>query len=134
MNIENKIGKATWFDLPVTDIVNGRSFYEGLFKWQFLLMNDSAVPNYWVIQAGDELIGGIRKIDREGGNDGGPILYFTVDNLDNYARRVKELGGQLVGDKVDLGNGRGLYQWFRDREDNLLALWSPENNSNKEKA
>src|SRR5688572_2144890 len=114
MNVENRIGKTYWFDLPVLDVVDARSFYEGLFNWQFLLMKDSPVSDYWVIQAGDELIGGIRQTPLEKPNLHAPVLYFTVDNLDRYANRVKELGGKLVGERVDLGKDRGFYQWFRD--------------------
>ncbi|MFN0118079.1 MAG: VOC family protein [Elusimicrobiota bacterium] len=125
MNLQNRIGKTYWFDLPVTDVVNARSFYEGLFHWQFLLMSESPIPDYWVIQAGDELIGGIRQTTRERGEMHIPVLYFTVDDLDVYSYRVKELGGKLVGERVDLEKGRGSYQWFFDREKNLVALWAP---------
>ncbi len=124
MNVENKIGKTYWFDLPVTDVVNARSFYEGLFNWQFLLMKDSPVADYWVIQAGEELIGGIRQTPAERPQLYSPVIYFTVDSLETSTQRVKDLGGKLVGERVDLGKGRGSYQWFRDREQNLVALWA----------
>jgi len=132
MNIQDRIGKTNWFDLPVSDPVNARSFYEALFNWQFLLMNHSAIENYWVIQAGEELIGGIRQVPPTTPPIHAPVLYFTVDHLNPYISRVKELGGLLVGEKVDLGQGRGSYQWFRDREGNLVSLWSPENSVGKE--
>jgi predicted enzyme related to lactoylglutathione lyase len=126
MDLTNKMGKVTWFDLPATDTVNARMFYEGLFGWEFLLMREPSPPDYWVIQAGNEMIGGIRKVAEKTTTDRAPILYFTVDELPRYTLRVKELGGKLVGDPVNLGNGRGSYQWFRDREENLVALWAPE--------
>ena len=40
-------------------------------------------------------------------------------------RRAKELGAVIIGEIVDLGKGRGLYQWIRDREGNLIGLWGP---------
>lgn len=129
MDIKKRIGKTYWFDLPVTDVVNARSFYEGLFDWKFLLMNDSPVPDYWVIQAGDELIGGIRKTAPEKVEQYMPVLYFTVDDLGRYSDRVKDLGGKLVGARIDLGKNRGAYQWFRDRENNMVALWAPAKES-----
>jgi predicted enzyme related to lactoylglutathione lyase len=126
MNIQDRIGKSYWFDLPVIDPVNGRSFYEGLFNWKFLLMNDSALSDYWVIQSGEELIGGLRQTSTPIAKDSSaPVLYFTVNDVETSAKRVKELGGKLVGEKVDLGKGRGAYQLFRDREGNLAALWAP---------
>ncbi len=87
-------------------------------------MNDSALPDYWVIQAGEEIIGGLRLVSAPERGLNGTVLYFTVDDLDISCVRVKELGGTLVEGKMDLGNNRGAYQWFRDREGNLAALWS----------
>jgi uncharacterized protein len=129
MNVKDRIGKTSWFDLLVNDPINARSFYEGLFNWKFLLMNESPVSDYWVIQAGEELIGGIRQTSAGPSGHSTPILYFTVDDLDSYSNRVKELGGKLIGEPVDLGKDRGSYQWFRDREQNVVALWAPSKGS-----
>ncbi len=124
MSNPSRHGKSYWFDLPVTDPVNARSFYEGLFGWKFLLMNDAPVADYWVIQAGEEIIGGLRLVASAERGLNGAVLYFTVDDLDVSCARLKELGGTIVGKKVDLGHNRGAYQWFRDREGNLAALWA----------
>ena len=129
MSVKNKIGKTYWFDLPVSDVVNARTFYEGLFGWTFLLMRDNSISDYWVIQAGEELIGGIRKMPAVNAEVAGPVLYFTVDDLARYSSRVQELGGKLIGSSVSLGNNGGMYQWFRDRENNLVALWAPAKES-----
>lgn len=127
MEIKDRIGKSYWFDLPVADVVNARSFYEGLFDWKFLLLNEPTLKDYWVIQAGQELIGGIRQMTFEKPSNFSPVLYFTVDDLSKYSLRVKELGGHLVGSPITLGEKNGVYQWFRDREGNLIALWAPNN-------
>lgn len=125
MTLRHRVGKCTWFDLPAHHIEDAKSFYEGLFGWQFLRLSDDAVSNYWIIQSGDELIGGLRQsqIDRKAGNV--PILYFTVTDLQSASARVRDLGGKLEGQRIDLGKNRGSYQWFRDREGNLVALWAP---------
>jgi uncharacterized protein len=125
MTLTAQLGKTTWFDLPVLDVVDARLFYEGLFNWQFLVMDGSPVSDYWVIQAGDEMIGGIRQVKQLDPQASGAILYFTVDDLDRYSSRVKELGGKLVGPKVELGKNRGSYQWFRDRQGVLAGMWAP---------
>lgn len=129
MNHHSKFGKTFWFDLPVSDVVNARSFYEGLFGWKFLLLRDASFTDYWVIEADQELIGGIRKMPGVNATASGPVLYFTVEDLPSSSHRVKELGGTLVGDPVRLGNNGGSYQWFFDREKNLVALWAPSKES-----
>lgn len=128
MNTSHRIGKSYWFDLPAVDMADARAFYEGLFGWEFLRLSDDALPDYWVIQAGEELIGGLRHVPRVQKADGTPVLYFTVADLEASSGRVRELGGTLVGERVNLGKNRGLYQWFRDREGNLAALWAPSQN------
>ena len=121
-------GTTSWFDLPARDLPDARAFYEGLFNWTFLRFSDDRLPGYWMIQSGDRLIGGLRLCGDPPAGDGVavPVLYVTVNDLAAAGARVRELGGTLVGERVDLGKGRGSYQWFRDRQDNLLALWAAE--------
>ncbi|OVE78155.1 hypothetical protein BVX98_01060 [bacterium F11] len=125
--MNRKIGKTFWFDLPVEDLTDAMSFYEGLFNWIYVRLKDSPVSDYVMIQVDKELIGGIRQVEQ--GTRGkhehlSPIIYFTVEALEPKIKRVKELGGKLVGERTDLGEGRGSYQWFRDRAGNLVAFWA----------
>ena len=121
------INQSVWFDLPVTNLADAMSFYEGLLGWTYQKMEDSPLSDYVMIAAGEKLIGGLRQVAakaRKEEESSGPILYFTVDHLDSRVSRAKELGAQIVGTRVDLGKGRGHYQWIRDRENHLIGLWS----------
>jgi predicted enzyme related to lactoylglutathione lyase len=120
-------GKTNWFDLPVRDLLDAMSFYEGLLGWTFLKLSEPVIPDYWVIQSGSEMIGGLRIMsDANEAKEhcDAPVLYFTVDDLGKSIARAKELGAPWIGDRVDMGKDRGSYQWLRDRENNLIALWS----------
>lgn len=125
----SSIGKSRWFELPVRGALDAMSFYEGLFGWTFLKLRPPAPDGYWVIEKDGELIGGLREARRPNEAKTGcdaPVIYITVAKLAASAARAKELGAELVGPAVELGQGRGAYQWFRDRERNLLALWAEE--------
>jgi len=136
--MENKIGRTVWFDLPVANLSDAMSFYEGLLGWKYRQMEDSPLTDYVMVEAGGQLIGGLRKVASpptplptgEGGRRPGeasyPILYFTVEKLDPKVARAKELGATLEGQTVNLGKDRGRYQWIRDRAGNLIGLWAPE--------
>jgi predicted enzyme related to lactoylglutathione lyase len=130
--------RSVWFDLPVSNLADAMSFYEGLLGWTYRQMDDSTVSNYVMIEADGTLIGGLRVVAspslaapspigrgtaRAQGEASGPILYFTVEKLTEKVARAKELGAQIVGQTVDLGKDRGRYQWIRDREGNLVGLW-----------
>jgi len=121
--MDDRVGKATWFDLMATDAVDAMAFYEGLLGWKFLRMKEPALADYWLIQAGDELIGGLRQTGKT--PEGGPVIYFTVHELSPAVARARELGAKTVGERVELGADRGCYQWITDRQKNTVALWAP---------
>ena len=129
MTSQSQIGKSYWFDLPAQNALDAMSFYEGLFGWQFRRLSDPVIENYWVIQKGDETIGGLRQTTLPNARKSDcdtPVLYFTVERLEPAVSRAKELGAKLVGERVELGKQRGAYQWIRDRENNVVALWAPQ--------
>ena len=119
-------GQSHWFDLPVVDLADAMSFYEGLLGWTYQQMDPSPLDGYVMIESGGELIGGLRRVERLLPESTGPILYFTVEHLTASVTRAKELGAKIVGDAVPLGPGRGRYQWIRDREGTLIGLWAKE--------
>ena len=125
MDSSNPLHRAVWFDLPVADLADAMSFYEGLLNWRYRQMENSTLQDYVMIDVGGKLIGGLRKVAHPPKGEG-PILYFTVEKLAVKVSRAKELGAQIEGPTVDLGKERGRYQWIRDRAGNLVGLWAPE--------
>jgi len=125
-DLKDQIGRSVWFDIPVVNLADAMSFYSGLFGWEYSQMDDSALKDYVMIQVRGQLIGGLNRVDHlpKQKTITGPILYFTVENIKASVARAKELGAILIGEIVDLGKSRGYYQWLRDREGNLIALWA----------
>lgn len=132
--IDKRFGRTAWFDLPVSNLADAMSFYQGLLGWEYRQMDESPESDYVMIEVQGSLIGGLRKLPAcpepvEGASaksaaKAGPVLYFTVENLAPKVARAKELGAEIVGGTVDLGKERGFYQWIRDREGNLIGLWA----------
>jgi predicted enzyme related to lactoylglutathione lyase len=125
--VKGSLGRSDWFDLPVANLADAMSFYEGLLGWTYEQMNNSPLSDYVMIHVGDKLIGGLRQmtIPIQARSDA-PVLYFNVEKLTAAVERAKELGAEIIGKTVDLGKDRGSYQWIRDREGNLVGLWSPQ--------
>ena len=125
----DKMRRSVWFDLPVSNLADAMSFYEGLLGWTYRQMDNSAVADYVMIETDGMLIGGLRRtatrVPTTVGPEG-PILYFTVEKLAEKVARAKELGAAIVGQIVDLGKESGRYQWIRDREGHLIGLWSQQ--------
>src|SRR5208282_5372191 len=61
-DLADKIGRSVWFDLPVTQLADAMSFYEGLLGWTYQQMEDSPLSDYVMIEAVGKLIGGLRKV------------------------------------------------------------------------
>jgi uncharacterized protein len=123
------LGHTDWFDLPVANLADAMSFYEGLLGWTYQQMEESPLPDYVMVVADGKLIGGLRGVQSAftpRADYSVPIIYFAVEKLGKAVLRAKELGADIVGQAVDLGKGRGSYQWIRDREGNLIGLWGPQ--------
>lgn len=118
--MSSKIGEMVWFDIPVNDFERSKVFYSELLGWQFELMG----PDYWLIKVDKEPIGGLKKSRTAITETEMPILYFKVDRLDPAVRRIKSLGGTLIGERMDIPNNMGCFHLFRDKDKNLLGLWA----------
>ena len=49
-------------------------------------------------------------------------LYIDVDDLDAYGDRIKEAGGKLLVDKMEVP-GVGQLSLFEDPDGRMLGLW-----------
>jgi hypothetical protein len=52
-------------------------------------------------------------------------VFINVPFLDDYARQVEELGGEVLGPKVEVPN-MGYFVTCRDPEGNLFGIWESE--------
>lgn len=51
-------------------------------------------------------------------------VVIAVDNLQESIKAVKEAGGELIGEQMDIP-GVGLYISFRDTEENVVGMLQP---------
>ena len=97
-----KHGAVSWTELTTSDAEAAKKFYGTLFGWTFKAMPMPGM-DYNVVSVGDREIGGIFKVP-----PGGPQMpiswwsYVTVDNVDDTAKNVKELGGKVIVPPQDI--------------------------------
>jgi len=79
--------------------------------------------NYRLVKTGGEggINGGIMK-PQQGPWPGKLTLYIDVDDLDAYGDRIKEAGGKLLVDKMEVP-GVGQLSLFEDPDGRMLGLW-----------
>lgn len=107
------------FEIGGRDAERLTSFYTTLFAWQV----QPAGPDYWLVDAGDEGIGGgLARTD-----DGKPpylTVYVAVDDLEHTLDQAGELGGKTLMGPTEVP-GIGLIALIADPDGNTVGLLRP---------
>jgi predicted enzyme related to lactoylglutathione lyase len=121
----NKNPSIVHFEIPADDVDRARKFYSNLFGWKIEKIEGDIDLEYWMIsQSGDisdksTLRGGLMK--RKDPEQ--PVLnYVGVPSIDEYSKKVNELGGKVVMPKTEV-KGYGFFAVCTDTENNAFALW-----------
>jgi uncharacterized protein len=109
-----KAGDACYFVMPVADAERAQRFYGDLLGWRFVPGNVEGGFNIDNVRPP----GGIH----ESGDEGGPELYFMVDDLERAIERVRALGGEADAPKPTEG---GRFSRCRDDQGARFGLWAP---------
>lgn len=109
--ISETAGKVVWFEVPARDTERARSFYGGLFGWEY-----EAYEGQDYHLAGEA--GG--AIDGSPGHTG-MLVYFGTNDLEGSLARVRELGGES-GEPRKIP-GIGVYAHCTDLEGNAFGLY-----------
>ena len=114
-------GKIVHFELPAQDDERAKTFWSGLFGWQF---QDAGVPGmtYWLTQAGGEPAGALYATEELASQ--GPIVYFDTDDIGASLAQVRELGGQAE-DAMPIP-GVGWFSRCHDTEGNSFSLFQSD--------
>lgn len=115
-------GMPSWSELMTSDPQAATKFYGELFGWQFETMS---MPDgdYHVAALGEEKIAGIMAIPEEA--KGSPSQwgqYFTVKDVDSFAKKISTLGGAIIVPPTDVP-GVGRFIMFQDPQGATLSAF-----------
>ncbi len=115
-------GTFCWNELMTRDVDAAKKFYSELIGWE---MADSGMPgmDYTMMKAGDKTAGGMMAMPKEV-PDMVPshwMAYLTVDDVDAAAKKVVELGGELLHDIMDIPTV-GRFVTIKDPTGAAIAL------------
>jgi predicted enzyme related to lactoylglutathione lyase len=105
-------------EIPAGDTGKAREFWGGLFGWQFQEAPGSPTE-YHMTRFSDTTGGAIYEPDPA--NKRGTRVYFDVDDINDSAARVKDLGGE-AGEAMPVP-GMGWFSICKDTEGNEFGLW-----------
>ena len=113
-------GKLVHFELPVQDTQRAKTFWSGVFGWEF---GDSAMPDfeYYMARTGEDQGGAIMRSDKPAES---PIVYFDTDDIEASIAKVRELGGK-ADDKTPIPHV-GWFARCHDTEGNAFSLFQSD--------
>ena len=120
-------GTPCWVELATSDIDAARTFYTGVFGWDYEVAGPEA-GNYVIPQVKGRAVAGMMTQGDEERAQGIPPhwrTYVSVASADDTAARARDLGGTVVMesfDVMDLGRMCGLI----DPEGAFIAAWQPK--------
>jgi predicted enzyme related to lactoylglutathione lyase len=117
--IVNEHASFSWNELTTNDLEAATRFYGAVFDVAFEELPDTP-PDvaYKTFQIGGQTVAGVNGM----GGDESPfwLTYFMYDDVDAGFERVRELGGELLGEPFDSSYGR--FARVRDPQGAVFAL------------
>jgi len=111
-------GAFSWYELRVPDAAQASSFYEALFGWR-MRIDQMGMGPYHLFMLGEEGQGGILSVNPD---DMPPHWggYVTVHDLDACNRAIKENGGTIMAESIEVP-GVAAFTMFTDPQGAHLA-------------
>jgi predicted enzyme related to lactoylglutathione lyase len=117
---EHRFDTFVWRDLVTPDAAAARTFYSGLFGWDFEEIKDSG---YSVVRCDGEAIGGLVDTKRTGDKNRSALWLcaLSVPDVDESVRAAIEAGGHVIRKAVEVPD-RGRVAVIADAEGAVLQL------------
>jgi len=112
-------GQIVHIEIPADDTSRSREFWGSLFGWQF--QEYPGPSEYHMTRLDDSQGGAITNMEP---GKKGTRAYFSVDDINAGAARVKELGGE-ASDAMPVPN-MGWFATCSDPHGNEFGLWQTD--------
>ena len=121
----NHMSTIVHFDIVADNPQRAKKFYEALFGRK--IEGPPGMADYFLIDTGDfegnKSVGGGLGMRR---NPAQKITnYIGVDNIEEYSKKVEELGGEVISPKL-IVSGWGYLTICHDTEGNIFGLWQDD--------
>lgn len=110
---------TVWNEIPVTDMDRAIAFYNKVFGFQMTV--DNSGPRPMAVLGGEMDVIGAHLYPGKPSADGPTVHLALLDSLEAGMARCNEAGGKVIGDPVNIPNGRFVYA--NDTEGNSIGLF-----------
>jgi predicted enzyme related to lactoylglutathione lyase len=120
--------KVVHFEIPADNLDRAKKFYQTTFGWQiedypdmkYVIARTAEVDENRMLKEPGAINGGM--MERAGAVPKAPSFAIDVENLEAAIQKVKDAGGTVITDKMEVGD-MGWMAYFKDTEGNIMSLW-----------
>lgn len=129
MTTDRTRGRFVWYDLMTKDIDAAVDFYGKVIGWGTQPFEGGDKP-YTMWTAGGKPIGGVMSTDPETMGEAPPswMAHITTPDVDATATRVKERGGSVLSEPMDIPNV-GRFAVVSDPQGAAFSIFAPAEES-----
>ncbi|CAM4241950.1 VOC family protein [Palleronia rufa] len=114
---------CVWFEIPVTDLERARTFYSALMGRDLETRNGGPNPIVALTGMDDDGVSGHLYPGTPAAAGSGPTIHLAApDGLDTAAARIRENGGTVVSDPIEIPAGTFFYA--TDPDGNSIGLFA----------
>lgn len=115
-----------WWEIETRDPRAFQRFHEDMWGWQFqpAFADTQLGADYWIIQDGDDGIGGLQHASSDAPPQVGTRIYLEVDDLEAALARVVENGGRIERARTELGGDDRWFATILDPTGISFGLWT----------
>jgi predicted enzyme related to lactoylglutathione lyase len=114
-------GSFSYLELHTHAPAQAREFYRRLFDWKLSDMEIPGMATYTSIDTGAGPSGGMTKAQSPA-QPSAWMVYMNVDDLAVAARQVRELGGKVLQERIEVP-GQGALAVVADPTGAVFNLW-----------
>jgi predicted enzyme related to lactoylglutathione lyase len=120
-------GRFCWVDLSTLDLERARRFYTKVFGWDTTEADTGDAPPYLMFTQDGKVVAGVSELEDQLKEQGIPSTwnhYVAVENADDCAERVEELGGSMATPVMQILDA-GRLAFLTDPTGGVLGIWEP---------
>ena len=123
-----KRGQFCWTEIASNDAEKCMDFYSNVFGWTFKKGDAGGMQYNEFSTGGDHPVGGLYQMDPKWFGEHMPpphyMSYVLVDDVDESAKKVLELGGAVMREPMDIPNV-GRFSIITDPTGAHIAIFKP---------
>jgi hypothetical protein len=123
--VATQVNPVIWFEIPVKDIERAKTFYQAVLGYDLSLnvMGQMSMAMFPMNQSTVGAAGSLVQAESYIPSHAGPVLYFSVEDIEGTLKTVNANGGKTLMPKSGIGE-YGFIAHFEDTEGNRVALHS----------